>query len=587
MKKVSYEFKDNIKGVFDRETTAKIVFYMTETVGSNMITGSESIGINGQIFDEVIETNNWATFEPGRFKLDGSFSIPAYTSKKEYGYISSAMSDEEGNIDVSLTISFEKPQNSIGMTLVFQEIVYDFNINIDGTVYEVTGNTNLKYELDEEVQFSTMTIIFKKLEPNRRVRLLEIFFGKILEYTDDDLFGLNIINEVSIISDTLPIDSLDFRIVNNDMKFDLLNPLGIYRKLKERQVVKPYIGVNIGNTFEYTQMGRYYLKEWSTDDIEASFVAYSIVDILDNETYTYGKLEQRNLYNMIVELLDGIADYDIDLNLKGINVLGCIGLVTKREALRLMAQAGNCIVVSDETGKLIIKKIENIKSRNVNLRYSGEYYTGQIIPEVDLAKRNLYISSDDMYSYPQIVQTKPYTGVKVSISNFSMDSSAEEVTLYDGIVKIPTVQRTQSEYKVWVSYNSSPATNVVIVGADKYDIYAYGCYVYIKVDTEIFITGKTVNVNTDYYSVGETENLCTIDNILISDKNAAINVAENVLNDYDLQATIDYRGYAYLDSGDNIIVETQYGDHNFCLTKQTFEYDGTLSSVAEGVGTSG
>ena len=57
-----------------------------------------------------------------------------------------------------------------------------------------------------------------------------------------------------------------------------------------------------------------------------------------------------------------------------------------------------------------------------------------------------------------------------------------------------------------------------------------------------------------------------------------------MLNDYGITAELDYRGFPYLDTGDEILVETDFCEQNFYLTKHTLNYDGTLSGSMEGVG---
>lgn len=543
-----------------------------------------------QIFDEVTSTNNWATFETGRFKLDGSFSVPNYTKNYEYGYISSIMSDEEGNIDDTITIEFNSEQEANGITIIFQEPVYDFDVKLDSETYSVTGNQELTWVQEGEFSFKKMQINFKKINPHRRVRMLEIFAGEILVFGDEDIFSASIVNEIDTNGSTLPADELEFTVSNVDRKFDLLNPEGIYENLEKNQVIKAYIGVNIGNVFEYLQMGRYYLKEWKTDDIEASFTSYSFAEKIDSETDTYkfGRVEYVSLYDLMEELIQDIGlEYEIDPSVGNVEVLGCIGLVSKRDALRMMAQAGCCVVLSDETGRVIVKRIESISNRNVNMLYSGQEKAGDIYPQRDLSKQDRYVSADDMYEYPTITKSTPYANAEVSVSTFSIGT--EDETLYSGTVKIPTNQ-TADLYKVWIEYENGPARITSAPSTLLYDEYAYGCFVYITEDTEITITGRQVTINTEKYSFDgnvDSEEQYSVDNTLIANEETAKEVADLALNTGDLECEIDYRGYAYLDVGDSVIVETDYGDREFAIKKQTFEYDGALSCTAEGSGQSG
>lgn len=585
MKKVSQLFKDSVKGVTKREIRSKIEFHMTDPVGEHALVCSPTIGFEEQLFDEKTSAPNWATLEPGRFKLDGSMQIPAYSNSKEYGYVSSVMSDASGDINIDLQINFTESYTSSGFTIIFQEPVLDFKIIASGITHTIADNEDLKCFIPHEEAFDSVKIKVTKLHPNRRVRILELFIGQILEYDDSNILDVSLINEIDLLNERLPSDSIDLTLDNSNRKFDLLNPAGIYKYLKQNQVVKPYFGVVINNTIEYVQCGKYYLKDWSTQSIQAEFEAYSFMDVLEDEVYRTGVVRQKNLYTLISELLTGI-DCEIDKSLARIETSGYIGLVSKREAFRLMLQAGNCLAFSDETGKIIVKRHEDIKNRNSYLTHAGEYIAGQVNIERSSESKNNHISADDMYSWPTVSQVKPYASAKIAVYSFSADTQVQ--TLYKGNVDTTGADIISGKYRVWVEYSNSPATEISVSGVNQYEAYANGCYVYVNSNASITITGKVVYQSIREFTKKKSnfDNQCIVNNPLIISTENASAVADYILNGYDLTANVDYRGYIYPDTGDQVSIETEYGDNPFFITRQTLDYDGTLSGTMEGVGRS-
>lgn len=569
MRDVSTAYKQNaIDTTKARAAKAMVEFCIVESAGEYSEECSPYYGFTSQIFDEENEKTDWATCEPGRLRLDGSMCIPNYTDKFKYGYISQAMSDASGAIDITLKITFVSTKVSNGITICFQEPVCDFTLTVGNSVYTIEGNAALQCHIEHEGEYESIELHITKLGAYRRVRISQIFLGAVMSYKDEKIIELSAINEVSLDNTKLPADSATFTLVNEGNEFDMINPQGLYRYLKENQPVNVYLGIRTNGNYEYARIGRYFVESWDTKGMKATFNTYSAVYAMDEEEYRFGKIEYRNLYDMTAELLDDVGiEYEIDESLQKITVSGYIPLVSKREALRQMIQTGCCMAKADSKGRIIIMHREETPS------VPDEYAV---------------IDGNNLRDWPEMKQKKNYASAEVTINSFLVEE--EESELYSGTAAIITGKLlANGKYKVWLSYKQSPAKDISITGAAEFEAYACGAYVYIEEDTQITITGKKVTVEQENYVKHKYnyDNPIRICNDLIISESNAEQIAAYALTELDLTATSQYTGFPHLEAGDSTEWETKYGNKKLFLTKNTLEYSGALSGKAEGAGNIG
>lgn len=548
-----------------RAAKAMVEFCIVEKAGEYSEECSPYYGHVSQIFDEENEKTEWATCEPGRFKLDGTVCIPDYSEDFKYGYISQAMSNASGSIDISLTITFVERKESKGITICFQEPVYDFEIIVGGTAYAYQDNRSLQVYVEHENAYEELELHITKVDPYRRVRISQIFLGAVMTYEDEKVVDLAAINEVSLDNTSLPADAADFTLLNEGQEFDMLNPGGLYKYLKENQPVNVYLGIRCAGNYEYLRIGRYFVDSWTTKGLVATFKTYSAVYGMDEDEYRFGRIEYRTLYSMIDELLDDVGvEHVIDASLDRITVSGYIPLTKKREALRQMIQTGCCVATSDAKGRIIIMP------RTEEPEQPGTY---------------ALIEGGVMKGWPEMKQKKNYASAEVTLNAFEVGD--EEEVLYEGTAAIITgTEEADGKYKVWVKYDTSPAKDIVVAGVERYEAYACGAYVYITEDTALRITGKKVTVKQTSYKVQkyQYDNPVKISNNLIITEAVAERIAQYALTELDLTASASYTGFPHLEAGDPTLWETQYGNKKIFLTKATLEYNGALSGKVEGAG---
>lgn len=585
MKDVTQSYKNIIKSAtILRDVSAIVEVHITEDAGEYTYDVSSSFvgGLLWQIFDQRANDIQWASLERGRFKLDGSMAVPMYSDKYKYGLISKSMSDEDGLINFDITINFANPHICNGITLEFAEPVSNIVVKTDNVTYTSTDKAT-SYYIEDKEEISTLIIQIKEIEPYRRVRLNNVFLGKVLKFEDDKIYSMDIIDEIDLKNEMLPSGELDFEIADINKEFNLLNQKGIYKYLKEKQLIIPYLGVNINGTVEYMQMGKFYLKECTSGNKQATFTAYNIIEWWDNEQFRESVVGTTTLYDMFDEFLSEY-EHEIDTELSTIQVNSYIPICTRREAFRYMLEAGNCLCRIEPTGKIVINKHNKLINRNRYINYAGEQYAGNLYTEVESKTLNNTILADNILDeYPTVTQESQYASCNINIYGYTQDTDV--TTLFNDMVYINNGTYENGKYKVWVQYNVDIATQIS-VNISNYKAYAQGCYVYLTENTNIVITGKKVELTSTELNIKKYNynNEYSVDNCLVNSESLAKNIASYILDGYDISAEFDYRCFPYLDSGDEIVVETEFGEQAFYLKKHQISYDGSLSASIEGVG---
>lgn len=457
MIKVSKKFKEAVYAP-TRRTTAKVSFEILDNEAYNdntsTVTSEAPISRINQVTNKIRNmSHKYATFERDYFKLDGSFYIPPKPNEgdSELGWWSGDISDENGVFTPYqvLEFNFTEEHNSMGLTITFDsmanEYAKDFDIEVyrlDGTLIHketVIDNDKATYVLVQGLDnYGKIVITIKKwAKPFRRARIVEVDFGVIQEYGDDKLIKLNIIEEMNIISDKIPSNEIRFTIDNSNKEFNILNPEGFYRFLKERQEVKATIGVEVSeNEFEFVPMGKFYLTDWQSDEgaLTTTFIARDIFELLENKEYT--SINDTNLYDLAEDILTkaGVEDYYIDPKLKDIPTNGFEKPLNSRKALQYLGIAGKSAVYQDRQGVLQINQFKTLDERDTQyINFAGpDMFTGMVYVAVDEGYDMKNITFDNVYKEPQIKLDKLLYSLVMVINN---GEEKEEVTFYNEGVK--------------------------------------------------------------------------------------------------------------------------------------------------------
>lgn len=369
------------------------------------VIGSTQAAISeiNQTFDKVLfMTKKIATLEPNEWQLNSTYKLVSNSGDNaEIGYWSEAISDAQGNIDITLAFDFDTPQNSKAITVIFDDATNnyatDFTIQISGegvfTPVIVTDNTQYMCEVVvNALSYTKLELNFTKTnKPHRRIRVSEVVFGSLKKFTSNDISMVSIQTQATLDSSALPSGQIRLTIDNSDRAYNIINPNGVYRYLQEGQGISSYITIN----GEKLPLGYFYFQTSESDDnsMNVTITGYDKMYTFNDVIINIGGTGLWTVAEAVVAVL-AEAGYSVKLNMPDEISARIIGKqfpenVSVREALRLIAQAARCACFFDCMGRL-------------------QFIEFNADEEVD------YLNNDNMAQYPKITDTGLINSVVVT-----------------------------------------------------------------------------------------------------------------------------------------------------------------------------
>ena len=424
----------------ERRIDFEAIFELVDVDASTTATATGSKGtffsMPFQTHDKIsYMTRKIATSEPNEWKLDGSFFlVKENLDNDEIGYWSDALSDEDGNIETHLYFEFATRQTSRGITVIFDDRTENYATDFKVIAYgakgnviaetTVTGNDSYMASADMLAEkYRKLEIIFTKTnKPKRRIRVVEVVFGYLRAFNNDDIVSLDVDYETSLYGNTLPTNRLSLTIDNSDRRYNIINPTGIYRYLQKGQGINASVLVG-GNR---VQLGRFFFDNSRSDDsaMTVTITAYDKIYLLSDTNINVGGAGTWTLteaVNTIVKASNiNISTY-IDPEIAG-RVIGR-GIppnTSVREALRLVAQAARCICYFNRVDIL-------------------SFVEPKISDVVD------YLDNDKMAQFPTISDTGLINSVEIEARN-DYDEDAK-----DKVFKAQNIAIDEEERKISIS----------------------------------------------------------------------------------------------------------------------------------------
>lgn len=428
MIEVSGVFKDAVYAPV-RTASAKVIFELLDNAAYAdarvFEADSSPLTRKAQVSDKTRKMGaKWATFEPNYFKLDGTFKIPPKPNDGNFdvGWWSKALSNSAGVFTTPATfgiVFLTEVHSSFGLTITFDDATNIFPVDFDIRIYdfggyniietyEIRGNTSATYELLEGLDDygGVQLVIHKMNAPYRRARVIEVDYGTLLEYGSDKLIKASLIEQMNVVGDTLPANEIKVTIENTDRDFNILNPEGVYKYLRQRQEITLSLGIETSpNNFEYITTAGYSLVEWQSDEgaLTTTLTARNVFDLLEKQyTQTAGIV---NLYDLAIDVITQakVLRYAVDESLRDIPTTGFVDVVTHRKALHCIGVASKSAVYQDRTGRLTVKPFVVLDESTAYVTYTNERsYTGMTTPTVYSGFDMKSISFDNVFREPQI-----------------------------------------------------------------------------------------------------------------------------------------------------------------------------------------
>lgn len=529
---------------------------MDQTIQDDTITPSASENSaysNANIpLESGVSYDKITYLEEDYFKLDDSHVFPISGNTYNVGWESASLSDMSGNIAEYIEYIFSNTHDSYGVNIRFPDYCPADTFTVayykDSTLIgerTVTGNTETIYSNnDVRLQWNKVRLTFTKVNPQQRARLWQVVFGVNDTYNEDMLISVSASRTTDLTGDYDDSGEFSFQFFN-DGRFNIRTtndlPIGLQEGLKVTVYVKKR------GSATYVPFGNYYSE--TTDVAENGHVitisGYDELYNLGDTTYSNGIVypEGRSLYDWAQEIADDAGiELTIDDAFKNIISTGYITEVPYREALRLIAEAGNGIIVIDANGNISLKKHTPTEK-------------GKLTAD-DIVEGSYSVENSDKY-----------LGINVTKYTFSAASAEQELGHLDeiGLTQEPQeIEIVYSEYpavistiQVFVDTTSSATITATKIYSDRCIITLTGT---AGDTTFITVTGKPYNKATTAITRGSTvKNIKAIESNYLITGDIADDVAnyqyERVVNKYNHSAEIV--SSTDFDLGDHVEMNTE------------------------------
>lgn len=378
---------------------------------------------------------DYMTFEWNYNLLDGTKTHLPDDDADRLFYISSEATDETGQYppDIGVYAVFENPVSAAGLIIDFYgkgieclKVVWlgeDDSILYEKVAYPDNNRLEIKCPVDKfsSVHIEPISTRF----PMWALKIVDINFGQHMEWGNDEIVSCGILEECNLVSEELPISTLDFEVYSQDDAFNMLNPRGIYRYLKSGQKFSAWVEQN----GIQRQMGEWYLDAWKNAvNRISSFSCVDALGVLEQCTFLNGEIYCNATVGYIVGTImsdAGWEAYEIEDELVGIVLSGYIPICTCREALHQVTFAiGACVNVARDGTIRICRPAEAVIGiiDETRLFPDGTIEKGEQTAKVLVTTHNLVANNEEQEIYSGILPagetiihfSSPASNVKVS-----------------------------------------------------------------------------------------------------------------------------------------------------------------------------
>ena len=380
MKSVSNAYKASMKAMLRNRSYVRITFGNVDTTaatdgewesnGAASISEFETVDYAYQYGDTYVslELNRWA--------LDGKSLLVPTGEDVQDGFISSLMSDAEGNFTTPPVITREFSLKHIfpGLTLTFDtrqqewplEVTADFYLNgavVDTQTVSITSvQTTISTTATE---IDKVTITFDRCLPYRRPRLENVLYGLNVQFVNKDIVSTQQKHDVDPLSRRLPTETMQFTILDYEHKYDPDNPAGIYAYVDKNSPIEIQFGYELPDgSVEWLKPDNYVLNaKPSAQNNQATFNGTGLIGSLTG-TFYKSNLGSKSLYDMAQEVLldagltlteQGENPWEIDNALKNMFTTAALPIDTHMNCLQLIAHAACCRLYTDDDNIIHIR----------------------------------------------------------------------------------------------------------------------------------------------------------------------------------------------------------------------------------------
>lgn len=380
MKSVSNAYKASMKAMLRNRSYVRITFGNVDTTaatdGEWESNGAASISEFETVDYAYQYGDTYAALELNRWALDGKTLIVPTGEDVQDGFISSLMSDGEGNFSTPPVITREFSLKHIfpGLTLTFDtrqqewplEVTADFYLNGEVVDTQTVSVTNVQTTITTTAtEVDKVTITFDRCLPYRRPRLENVLYGLNVQFVNKDIVSIQQKHDVDPLSRRLPTETMQFTILDYEHKYDPDNPAGIYAYVDKNSPIEIQFGYELPDgSVEWIKPDNYVLNaKPSAQNNQATFNGTGLIGSLTG-TFYKSKLGSKSLYDMAQEVLldagltlteQGENPWEIDDALKDMFTTAALPIDTHMNCLQLIAHAACCRLYTDDDNIIHIR----------------------------------------------------------------------------------------------------------------------------------------------------------------------------------------------------------------------------------------
>ncbi len=380
MKSVSNAYKASMKAMLRNRSYVRITFGNVDTTaatdGEWESNGAASISEFETVDYAYQYGDTYAALELNRWALDGKTLIVPTGEDVQDGFISSLMSDAEGNFSTPPVITREFSLKHIfpGLTLTFDtrqqewplEVTADFYLNGEVVDTQTVPVTSVQATITTTAtEIDKVTITFDRCLPYRRPRLENVLYGLNVQFVNKDIVSTQQKHDVDPLSRRLPTETMQFTILDYEHKYDPDNPAGIYAYVDKNSPIEIQFGYELPDgSVEWLKPDNYVLNaKPSAQNNQATFNGTGLIGSLTG-TFYKSKLGSKSLYDMAQEVLldagltlteQGENPWEIDDALKDMFTTAALPIDTHMNCLQLIAHAACCRLYTDDDNIIHIR----------------------------------------------------------------------------------------------------------------------------------------------------------------------------------------------------------------------------------------
>lgn len=380
MKSVSNAYKASMKAMLRNRSYVRITFGNVDTTaatdGEWESNGAASISEFETVDYAYQYGDTYAALELNRWDLDGKTLIVPTGEDVQDGFISSLMSDGEGNFSTPPVITREFSLKHIfpGLTLTFDtrqqewplEVTADFYLNGEVVDTQTVSITSVQTTISTTAtEIDKVTITFDRCLPYRRPRLENVLYGLNVQFVNKDIVSTQQKHDVDPLSRRLPTETMQFTILDYEHKYDPDNPAGIYAYVDKNSPIEIQFGYELPDgSVEWLKPDNYVLNaKPSAQNNQATFNGTGLIGSLTG-TFYKSKLGSKSLYDMAQEVLldagltlteQGENPWEIDNALKNMFTTAALPIDTHMNCLQLIAHAACCRLYTDDDNIIHIR----------------------------------------------------------------------------------------------------------------------------------------------------------------------------------------------------------------------------------------